>query len=142
MLERAKEPGNVSQACRVMGCSRHRLYCFKELYDKGGQGGLQQTSRRKPLLRNRVASEVEQTVVEIAIKMALSQVALPAMGNPLGDQHKRRAKQRERATDVLHVLALSWRDHWLTKGRTKFRPSLTSSTSASEIAPSLIISAV
>jgi transposase InsO family protein len=68
LLELARQLGNVSQACKMLGYSRDSFYRFKELYDKGGELALQEMSRKKPILANRTAAEIEARIVEFSLE--------------------------------------------------------------------------
>ena len=66
LLELAEFLKNVSQACKIHGCSRQHFYDIKKTFEDKGIDGLKEKSRRKPCLKNRVAPEVEEAVVKMA----------------------------------------------------------------------------
>ena len=109
LIELAEYLQNVSQACKINGVSRQHFYDIKKVYEEHGLEGLREKSRRKPCLKNRVAPEVEEAVLNMAYEC-------PAYGQA-------RASNELRKNGIL-VPGGGVRSIWLRHGLETFRKRL------------------
>ena len=65
----ARQLGNVSQACKMMGQGRDSFDRFKGLCEAGGELPLQELTRRKPILKDRVDPALESGLIELSIDL-------------------------------------------------------------------------
>jgi transposase len=66
LIELAEFLKNVSQAYKIHGVSRQHFYDIKKAYEKHGFEDLKEKTPRKPCIKNRVAPEIEETVLKMA----------------------------------------------------------------------------
>jgi len=109
LIELAEYLQNVSQACRINGVSRQHFYDIKKVYEEHGLDGLREKSRRKPCMKNRVAPEVEDAVLNMACEY-------PAYGQA-------RASNELRKNGIL-VSGGGVRSIWLRHGLETFKKRL------------------
>jgi Winged helix-turn helix len=108
LLELAKQLGNVSQACKMLGYSRDSFYQFKELYDKGGDLALAEMSRRKPILANRTSPEIEAQIVALSLEQpAFGQIRVANEMRKRGLEYCLFKRPAQHASDLMRLM--SWR---------------------------------
>jgi len=109
LLELGEYLHNISQACKIHGVSRQHFYDIRKAYEEHGLEGLREKSRRKPCVKNRVAPEVEEAVLQMAYEY-------PAYGQA-------RAANELRKKGIL-VSAGGIRSIWLRHGLKTFKKRL------------------
>ena len=109
LLELAKQLGNVTQACKVMGYSRDTFYRYQELFENGGEEALQEISRKKPIEKNRVPDYIEDAVVSLAVE------------NPALGQHRAANTLLQKG---IIVSSSGVRSIWLRNGLETFKKRL------------------
>jgi hypothetical protein len=68
VVDLAKTLGNISESCRRLGVSRQHYYDIKTALKEDGVEGLLEKSRRVPRMRNRVAIETEERLLQYALE--------------------------------------------------------------------------
>ncbi len=68
LLQLGEELGNVSKACKIMGYHRDTVYEVRRAFQVGGEAALVEAARPKELRLNRVAPEIEEQILAMALE--------------------------------------------------------------------------
>lgn len=68
IVELSEQLGNISEACRKLGVSRQHYYDIKSALEENGVQGLLEKARTNPRIRNRVAPEIEERVLDYSLE--------------------------------------------------------------------------
>src|SRR5215203_4105312 len=67
-IRRHHQAPTASTASRISTTGPDSFYRFKDLYDTGGELALQELTRKKPLLANRTAPEIEAALIALSLE--------------------------------------------------------------------------
>lgn len=68
ILDFAKTLGNISDACKKLGISRQHFYDVRKALEEEGLEGLLEKSRKMVRIKNRVAIEIEEQLLEYSLQ--------------------------------------------------------------------------
>ena len=68
IVQLAEQLGNISSACRKLGVSRQHYYDIKTALEEEGIEGLLEKVRTNPRVRNRVAPQIEQRLLDYCLE--------------------------------------------------------------------------
>lgn len=71
IVDLAEHLGNISKACRQLGVSRRHYYDVKSALEEEGIEGLLEKARTNPRIRNRVAPEIEQKLLDYSLDLPM-----------------------------------------------------------------------
>lgn len=68
VLDFADQMKNISEACRKLGVSRQHYYDIKNTLAEEGVEGLMEKTRKVARIRNRLAPEIEQAILDYSLQ--------------------------------------------------------------------------
>jgi len=71
IVELSGQLGNISSACRKLGVSRRHYYDIKSALEEEGIEGLLEKARTNPRVKNRVAPEIEQRLLDYSLEFPM-----------------------------------------------------------------------